>query len=446
MSTPPPKTSRASIRPDNPRNSKKSRPPDKPPDLATVSSADNVPARDPASSPIHVPSYQDKLLGKLAQVKDSPKVAPVDLLASKVMTMSFRNDDVLCPEFTIDTQYKQNLMSPWQQALVVKVLGRSVGYRVLYTRLYQMWKPKGELDILDLGYDYFLIKFTLEEDRTHVLTNGPWMIQGYYLTDAAPRADRNTPQRKATATAEDGLVDDGTSLGPRFGEWMVVDRHPRHVSRPQHATNPQGNTQREYQNLFQALNEKISEPVEAATRFQVGIQDCAEPSHRQALRQFKSRANKLIEPAVPAQSLRFRHTTTPGAHPQTVQPHANHAENNKRFIPPKAPTSTVDGEVTMKLVKSLAGSLQQVFSSAAHMTAPQGSHTPTPPPTPGLGEPPDTGGQGQVTSAVESLESVVPQLSTAIMELDPPLILDNSQKIDMAVEDGGAPQTLWDVQ
>ncbi|KAJ8768519.1 hypothetical protein K2173_022615 [Erythroxylum novogranatense] len=81
-----------------------------------------------------------------------------------------------------NVQKKRELVSLWQQALIVKVLGRSIGYKALYTRIHQLWKPKGPLDILDLSSEYFLIQFTTANDRTNVLANGPWMIQGHYLT------------------------------------------------------------------------------------------------------------------------------------------------------------------------------------------------------------------------------------------------------------------------
>ncbi|KAJ8762737.1 hypothetical protein K2173_012229 [Erythroxylum novogranatense] len=175
-------TPRDYLRPDNPKHPKKSRPPDFPPVPDAPSGSDRTISLLPSSLPLHVPSYQEKLLGKLAQVQDTPKEAPVDLLAAKLTTLSYRNNDPQCPDFTIDSTFKNQLVSTWQQALIVKVLGRSIGYKALYTRIHQLWKPKGALNILDLGSEYFLIQFTTDDGRTNVLANGPWMIKGHYLT------------------------------------------------------------------------------------------------------------------------------------------------------------------------------------------------------------------------------------------------------------------------
>jgi hypothetical protein len=45
-----------------------------------------------------------------------------------------------------------------------------------------LWKPVGRLDCVDLGHDFFLIRFGLVEDFDRVLKNGPWFISEHYLT------------------------------------------------------------------------------------------------------------------------------------------------------------------------------------------------------------------------------------------------------------------------
>lgn len=38
------------------------------------------------------------------------------------------------------------------------------------------------MDIIILGHAYYLVRFTNLQDRERVLTNGPWTVQGHYLT------------------------------------------------------------------------------------------------------------------------------------------------------------------------------------------------------------------------------------------------------------------------
>lgn len=45
-----------------------------------------------------------------------------------------------------------------------------------------MWKPAGRLDYVDLGKDFFLMRFGLVEDYDNVLKGGPLFIGEHYLT------------------------------------------------------------------------------------------------------------------------------------------------------------------------------------------------------------------------------------------------------------------------
>lgn len=40
----------------------------------------------------------------------------------------------------------------------------NISFRLLYSKITQLWQPIGEFDVLDLGYDYYLVKFDNYED------------------------------------------------------------------------------------------------------------------------------------------------------------------------------------------------------------------------------------------------------------------------------------------
>ena len=66
--------------------------------------------------------------------------------------------------------------------LIVKVLGKTVGYHYLVASLTSLWKPGGKVACIALGHDFFLIRFSLKEDHSRVLRNGPWFVGGHYLS------------------------------------------------------------------------------------------------------------------------------------------------------------------------------------------------------------------------------------------------------------------------
>ncbi|KAL4347073.1 hypothetical protein GQ457_17G019390 [Hibiscus cannabinus] len=59
---------------------------------------------------------------------------------------------------------------------------KTIGYRTLLNRIHSLWNPMGELQLIDLDNDYFLVRFAEEADFVKVITGGPWVIYGSYLT------------------------------------------------------------------------------------------------------------------------------------------------------------------------------------------------------------------------------------------------------------------------
>ncbi|KAL4362433.1 hypothetical protein GQ457_04G029140 [Hibiscus cannabinus] len=69
-----------------------------------------------------------------------------------------------------------------RNAVIVRLLGRNIGYKSLWSRMHAIWKPVGDIQLIDLDNSYFLVRFAAEKDYTKVLTGGPWTIYGSYLT------------------------------------------------------------------------------------------------------------------------------------------------------------------------------------------------------------------------------------------------------------------------
>ena len=82
----------------------------------------------------------------------------------------------------LSRETKQNIRGRWAHSLIVKIHGRIVGFHFLHSRIMLLWKPMGRLDCIDLGENFFLIKFGLIEDYDEVLKGGPWFIGKHYLT------------------------------------------------------------------------------------------------------------------------------------------------------------------------------------------------------------------------------------------------------------------------
>lgn len=51
----------------------------------------------------------------------------------------------------------------------MKVLGQNFGYYNLERRVKELWKPRGDLEIIILGFGYYLLKFDYNEDRDDII-------------------------------------------------------------------------------------------------------------------------------------------------------------------------------------------------------------------------------------------------------------------------------------
>ena len=81
----------------------------------------------------------------------------------------------------LSKETKSRIRAPWTKALIVKMYGKIVGYSYLTFKINTLWKPVAKMDCVDLGKDFFLIKFSDSSDYDKVLLGGPWFIGEHFL-------------------------------------------------------------------------------------------------------------------------------------------------------------------------------------------------------------------------------------------------------------------------
>ena len=104
-------------------------------------------------------SYRDKLVGVCPGALE--KAFDIEsTIEMEAMTNDRVDED--CPgEATVRLtgNRKGKIQVAWKDALTVKVFGKIVGYYLVSLR-----KPVSKLECIDLGNDFFLIKFSIMED------------------------------------------------------------------------------------------------------------------------------------------------------------------------------------------------------------------------------------------------------------------------------------------
>lgn len=99
------------------------------------------------------------------------------------------SDDDLIEECTDGTWFGMGKMRkekieaklPWSNSLIIKLVGRSIGYHYLWRRIQAMGRTLGEPLLIDLGFDFFIVKLARCEEYERALFEGPWMIDDHYL-------------------------------------------------------------------------------------------------------------------------------------------------------------------------------------------------------------------------------------------------------------------------
>ena len=81
----------------------------------------------------------------------------------------------------LSRERKGKMHAPWANALIVKFFSKNVGYHFLHSKLIGMWKPIGKMDCVDLGHNFFLVKFLIKKDNSKVSKGGLWFVGGHYL-------------------------------------------------------------------------------------------------------------------------------------------------------------------------------------------------------------------------------------------------------------------------
>ena len=136
------------------------------------------PDKQPGGEVTNNVSFRDKVLGK----PPCQQLERRDLLKENIVQVEFEGGNKLLPKFHIAADYLQRLCEPWVDALIIKILGKFVGYQVLQEKLQRLWKLSGGFEMRDVGHGYYMVKFDNESDREKVIVGGPWMVFDHYLT------------------------------------------------------------------------------------------------------------------------------------------------------------------------------------------------------------------------------------------------------------------------
>ena len=109
-------------------------------------------------------SYKDSLVGEI------PGAYEQAFKFERSSEEEYESDEDVEPltegmaEVRLFKETQSRIREPWLKALIVKVFGRTVGFNYLTSKINALWRPSARMDYVNLGKDFFLIKFSSTED------------------------------------------------------------------------------------------------------------------------------------------------------------------------------------------------------------------------------------------------------------------------------------------
>ncbi|KAJ4841399.1 hypothetical protein Tsubulata_048489 [Turnera subulata] len=129
-----------------------------------------------ASAPQPSSSFKDKLIAG-----SSPSPSSEDEFVEQ-------DDDITAfhtpegPVVKLSNRYRSMLHKRWAYTLIVKLWGRTIGFRSLCNKLPNLWSLKEGVKVVDLANNFYFVRFSNRQDYMHALADGPWIVFDHCLT------------------------------------------------------------------------------------------------------------------------------------------------------------------------------------------------------------------------------------------------------------------------
>ncbi|CAN1320741.1 hypothetical protein LINPERPRIM_LOCUS31818 [Linum perenne] len=130
-----------------------------------------------------------------------------------------------CPRILFSEAEVKALYKPWSRALVVKVLERSFSLLAVKRRLEYLWARTGQIQVSDMANNFFLVRFTNEEDYSNAAFGGPWKIYVHRIGNCIGRTVRMDLATEEGARCRYARVCVEVDITkPLLGKYMIEDR------------------------------------------------------------------------------------------------------------------------------------------------------------------------------------------------------------------------------
>jgi hypothetical protein len=122
-------------------------------------------------------TFKDMVMGNHTSISQH---TTTDLLKDKLARIFLQDGNHLKLVVHVSDEIFNEMCAPWKDTLVIKLLGKNLGFVTLRERLQSLWKLSSPFEIIDVGHGFFMVNFAEACDRAKVMEGGPWMIFYHY--------------------------------------------------------------------------------------------------------------------------------------------------------------------------------------------------------------------------------------------------------------------------
>ena len=63
--------------------------------------------------------------------------------------------DAECPSISLTKKENERIRRTWKRTLIIKLLGRNIGYHLLLKKINELWKPKASVNLVAVDNGFF---------------------------------------------------------------------------------------------------------------------------------------------------------------------------------------------------------------------------------------------------------------------------------------------------
>ncbi|KAL4352985.1 hypothetical protein GQ457_06G016350 [Hibiscus cannabinus] len=122
------------------------------------------------------------------------------------------------PEIWFSDRVHDAIIAKLDKSMIVRLLGKPIGYRALWNRIQALLTPSGEISLIELDNEYYLVQFASEANFQKVLSRGLYIAA---TIGEVVRVDYNTTEGKCGRFARLAIIVD---LKKPLLSGIIIDR------------------------------------------------------------------------------------------------------------------------------------------------------------------------------------------------------------------------------